>query len=467
MRKTKIVCTIGPKTCDYDSLKKLAEGGMNVARLNMSHGDHEWHRKVVKAIRTINEKLQYSVAIMVDTKGAEVRMGDLKDAIHLKKGDKMTFTERHQPRYRGHITEVSYDGFVEDVSVGDTILIDGGMITFKVKRKNKTDVLCECVDGGLLTSRRHINIRGKSARLPSITKRDWKDIDFAIQNNADFIALSFVKNAVVINKLKKYLEKKKAPIGVIAKIESADAIPQLEKILGVADGAIVARGDLGAEIPLEEVPLVQEDIVNICRQLGKPVIVATHLLESMIVHPTPTRAEVMDITEAVKERADSTMLSGETAAGDHPYKALSVMHTVAHRIEKYLSSGKKITVSPSSDPKEQIVMSAAIIGNNIEADAILVFTRRGFMAGLLSRTRPNSPIYAFTNTPPVRRKLNLYWGVTPYRIDFSSDPEKTIQRAITLLKSKKLLKKGSKIVIVSDILVGKEVVDTVQVRTIK
>jgi pyruvate kinase len=467
MRKTKIICTIGPRTCGFDQLKKLAEGGMNIARINMSHGDHEWHKAVVKHIRTLNEKYQFSIAIMLDTKGPEVRTGDLKREINLSKGDRFTFTVRREPQYPRNMTEISYDGFVDDVKVGDILLIDGGIISFKVLEKTATDIICEARESGTLSSRRHINVRGKSARLPSILQKDWKDIDFGIKENVDFIALSFVRNSAAIKELKKYLSKKKSPIGVVAKIESAASIPHIKAIIKASDGVMVARGDLGSELPFEEVPLIQERIVNLSREIGKPVIVATHLLESMIVYPTPTRAEVTDISEAVKEKTDAIMLSGETANGNYPFKALSVMDIVARRIELKLSETKDVEMPNTDDVDEQIVRSATLIGNNIDASAILVFTRRGYMASLISRCRPNSPIYAFTNTPHVRRKLNIYWGIQSYRIDLYHDPEKTIQTAIELLRKKKLIRKNQSIIIVSDILVGEDLVDTVQVRNVK
>lgn len=467
MRKTKIICTIGPRTCEYDQLKKLAKNGMNIARLNISHGNYEWHRKVIKHIHMLNEECQYSIAVMLDTKGPEVRSGDLKNEVKLSKGDKFIFTVRREPEYPENTTEVSYDGFIDDVKVGDVILIDGGIISFKVKEKTAQDIICKCQDGGTLTSRRHMNIRGKSVKLPSITKGDWKDIAFGIKEGVDFIALSFVKTAGAIKELKKYLAKRKANIEVVAKIESADSIPHLEEIIKAADGVMVARGDLGAEMPFEEVPLIQGEIVKLSRSYGKPVIIATHLLESMIIHPAPTRAEVSDIAQAVKQRADAIMLSGETATGNYPFKALEVMDKVARRIERKMEENKKVIVPVSDNPKEQIVMSAAIMGNNIEANSTLVFTKRGFMASLLSRCRPNSPIYAFTNSIHVRRKLSLYWGVRSFHIEFFKDPEKTIQGAFKLLKKKKLIKKNHQAIIVSDILASKEVVDTIQLRTIR
>jgi pyruvate kinase len=466
MRKTKIICTIGPRTCKYDQLEKLAEGGMNIARLNISHGSHEWHRKVIKHIHKLNEKGQHSIAVMLDTKGPEVRSGDLVNQLKLSEGDEFIFTVRREPEYPKNTTEVSYDGFIDDVKVGDIILVDGGIISFKVKEKIAKDIICECQDGGTLSSRRHLNIRGKSVKLPSITEKDWKDIDFGIKEGVDFIALSFVKTAGAVKELKTHLNKKKSSIKVVAKIESAASIPYLEPIIKAADGVMVARGDLGAELPFEDVPLIQSEITKLSRFYGKPVIVATHLLESMIIHPTPTRAEVTDIAQAVKERADAVMLSGETTTGKYPFKALVVMDKVARRMEQKMEEEKKISVPISDGIEEQIVMNAAQMGNNIEADSILVFTRRGFMASLLSRCRPNSPIYAFTDTLNVRRKLNLFWGIKSFHIKFFRDPEKTIQCAFDLLKNKKLSKKDHQAIIVSDILAGEEVVDTIQVRTI-
>jgi len=445
----------------------LAEGGMNIARLNISHGNYEWHRKVIKHIRTLNEKCQYSIAVMLDTKGSEVRSGDLKNELSLSKGDEFIFTVRREPEYPENTTEVSYDSFIDDVKVGDIILVDGGMISFKVKEKTAQDMICECRDGGILTSRRHLNIRGKSVKLPSITEGDWKDIEFGIKEGVDFIALSFVKTPGAVKDLKRFLAKKKSPAEVVAKIESAVSIQHLEEIIKASDGVMVARGDLGSELPFEEVPLIQEKIVKLSRFHGKPVIIATHLLESMIIHPTPTRAEVSDIAQAVKERADAIMLSGETATGNYPFKALEVMDKVARRIEKKMEESKKVIVPISDSPEEQITMSAAIIGNNIKADYILVFTRSGFMASLLSRCRPNSPIYAFANTMHVSRKLNLYWGMQSFHIEFFHNPEKTIQHAIAFLKKRKLIKKNHRVVIVSDILASEEFVDTIQVRTIR
>lgn len=467
MRKTKIVATIGPQTCQYDSLLKLVEQGMNVVRLNFSHGTHEWHGNVIKHIRTINTKQGLSVAIMLDTKGPEVRSGDLQAPILLKSGDPIVFTIREAEPHAHRFTTVSYDAFVHDVAVDNVILIDGGMMSFKVKEISEFDVICETIDGGTLTTRRHMNVRGKSAQLPSITDKDWEDIKFGIAEGIDSIALSFVKDPESVLELKKFLKDNNHHVQVIAKIESAAAIPHLRQILEVSDGAMVARGDLGSELPIEEVPLIQSEMVEISMQLGKPVIVATHLLESMIEFPTPTRAEISDVTVAVQQKADAIMLSGETANGKFPYRAVEVMDRVARRMESEFLKDNRIWVKASDHPKEELVLGACIMANNLLAKAILVFTRHGLMARLTSRCRPNPPIFAFTNTTYIRRQLNFLWGVHPVRIDFSKDPEKTIQRAIEHLKEKSVLEKGDRVVIVSDIVAGEEYVDAIQVREIR
>jgi pyruvate kinase len=361
---------------------------------------------------------------------------------------------------------VRYDGFVNEVAVGDIVLIDGGVLSLKVKEIKGKDVVCASLDDGILTSRRHVNIRGKSADLPSITDKDWQDINFGIENNIDFIALSFVRDASFITKLQEYLLEKKAPIHILAKIESAEAIPHLDEIIAVADGVMIARGDLGAELPYEEVPLLQDEIIRKCRQAGKPVVVATHMLESMIVTPTPTRAEVTDITHAVLQGTDAIMLSGETATGKHPIKALETMDTVARRIEKKMKEETRVRVAVSDNSKEEIARSAAILNNNLKAVGTLVITRRGLIAALLSRCRPGAPIFAFTNTTHVRRRLGIYWGVHAHRIKFSKDPETTIQRAIEKLKRGENVISGDRIIVLSDILVAGKYIETVQVRTI-
>ncbi|XWS49603.1 hypothetical protein CRYUN_Cryun12cG0017300 [Craigia yunnanensis] len=440
-RKTKIVCTIGPSTSSREMIWKLVEGGMNVARLNMSHGDHASHQKTIDLVKEYNAQFEDKViAIMLDTKGPEVRSGDVPRPIQLKEGQEFNFTIR-----RGVSTEntvsVNYDDFVNDVEVGDILLVDGGMMSLAVKSKTKDLVKCEVVDGGELKSRRHLNVRGKSATLPSITDKDWEDIKFGVDNQVDFYAVSFVKDAKVVHELKDYLKGCNVDIHVIVKIESADSIANLHSIISASDGAMVARGDLGAELPIEEVPLLQEDIIRRCRNVHKPVIVATNMLESMINHPTPTRAEVSDIAIAVREGADAIMLSGETAHGKYPIKAVKVMHTVALRTESSLP----VSIMPpvrfsayKSHMGEMFAFHSTTMANTLNTP-IIVFTRTGSMAILLSHYRPSSSIFAFTNEEIIKQRLALYQGVMPIYMQFSDDAEETFSRALKLLMDKNLV----------------------------
>ncbi|KAJ6347836.1 hypothetical protein OIU76_004349 [Salix suchowensis] len=448
-RKTKIVCTIGPSTSSREMIWKLAETGMNVARLNMSHGDHASHKKTIDLVKEYNAQTDDNViAIMLDTKGPEVRSGDVPQPIILNEGQEFNFTIK-----RGVSTEdtvsVNYDDFINDVEAGDMLLVDGGMMSLSVRSKTKDSVKCVVVDGGELKSRRHLNVRGKSATLPSITDKDWEDIKFGVDNHIDFYAVSFVKDAKVVHELKDYLTSRNADIHVIVKIESADSILNLQSIISASDGAMVARGDLGAELPIEDVPLLQEDIIRRCHNMQKPVIVATNMLESMIDHPTPTRAEVSDIAIAVREGADAVMLSGETAHGKFPLKAVRVMHTVALRTESSLPVN---TTAPAHSVYkihmgEMFAFHATIMANTLNTP-IIVFTRTGSMAKLLSHYRPASTIFAFTNEERIKQRLALYQGVMPIYMQFSDDAEETFARALELLVSKGLLIVGQHVTLV-------------------
>ncbi|KAL8162744.1 hypothetical protein V2J09_014233 [Rumex salicifolius] len=471
-RRTKLVCTIGPATCGFEQLEALAVGGMNVARINMCHGTREWHRLVIERVRRLNEEKGFAVAIMMDTEGSEIHMGDLGGAPSEKAedGEIWTFTVRafDAPRPDRTIT-VNYDGFAEDVNVGDELLVDGGMVRFEVVEKIGPDVKCQCTDPGLLLPRANLTfwrdgrlVRERNAMLPTISSKDWLDIDFGIAEGVDFIAVSFVKSAEVIKHLKSYIgaHSPNSHIAVVAKIESFDSLTNLEEIIQASDGAMVARGDLGAQIPLEEVPSIQQKIVQKCRDLNKPVIVASQLLESMIEYPTPTRAEVADVSEAVRQRADALMLSGESAMGQYPDKALSVLRSVSVRIEQWWREEKNyesvhlpsLSSSFTDRISEGICNSAVNMANNLGVDAIFVYTKTGQMASLLSRCRADCPIFAFTTTPSVRRKLNLQWGLIPFRLSFSDDMETNLTKTFSLLKARGMIKSGDLVISVSDML---------------
>lgn len=471
-RRTKLVCTIGPATCGFEQLEALAVGGMNVARINMCHGTREWHRGVIESVRRLNEEKGFAVAIMMDTEGSEIHMGDLGGAASEKAedGEIWTFSVRayNSPRPERTIT-VNYDGFAEDVKVGDELLVDGGMVRFEVIEKIGPDVKCCCTDPGLLLPRANLTfwrngslVRERNAMLPTISSKDWLDIDFGISEGVDFIAISFVKSAEVIKHLKSYIaaRSRDSDIAVIAKIESIDSLKNLEEIIQASDGAMVARGDLGAQIPLEQVPSAQQKIVQLCRHLNKPVIVASQLLESMIEYPTPTRAEVADVSEAVRQRSDALMLSGESAMGQFPEKALAVLRTVSVRIERWWREEKRhevmalpdIASSFSDSISEEICNSAAKMANNLEVDALFVYTKTGHMASLLSRCRPDCPIFAFTTSTSLRRRLNLQWGLIPFRLSFSDDMESNLNKTFSLLKARGMIKSGDLVIAVSDML---------------
>ncbi|KAJ6321676.1 hypothetical protein OIU77_011698 [Salix suchowensis] len=479
-RRTKMVCTIGPATCGFEELEALAVGGMNVARINMCHGTREWHKRVIERVRRLNEEKGFAVAIMMDTEGSEIHMGDLGGDSSAKAEDDeiWTFSVRAFDLPRPERTiNVNYDGFAEDLKVGDELLVDGGMVRFDVIEKIGPDVKCRCTDPGLMLPRANLTfwrdgslVRERNAMLPTISSKvnsfqqsiltlTLEELQF---EGVDFIAISFVKSAEVINHLKSYIaaRSRDSDIAVIAKIESIDSLKNLEEIIQASDGAMVARGDLGAQIPLEQVPSAQQKIVQICRQLNKPVIVASQLLESMIEYPTPTRAEVADVSEAVRQRADALMLSGESAMGQYPDKALAVLRSVSVRIEKWWREEKRyeamelpaVGSSFSDSISEEICSSAAKMANNLGVDALFVYTKTGHMASLLSRCRPDCPIFAFTSTKSVRRRLNLQWGLIPFRVSFSDDMESNLNKTFSLLKARGMIKSGDLVIAVSDML---------------
>jgi pyruvate kinase len=482
-RRTKLICTIGPASCSKEALATLAANGMNVARLNMCHGSHEWHKTVISHIRQLNKSKGYSVAIMVDTEGSEVHTNELDQPIKAEVGAEYTFTIRDPSTVQNGVAfKVSYDAFVDDVQVGDLIVVDGGMVSLAVVSKAGPDVKAQVVDPGLILSRANLTfqrdgniVRARNAMLPVLSSKDWLDIDFAISEGVDFIAVSFVKTPDVMNNLKSYVAARSpAPVEIIAKIESFDSVPNLQDIVEASDGVMVARGDLGAQIPLEDVPSVQKEVVMRCRQMGRPVIVASHLLQSMIEYPTPTRAEVADIADVVRQRADALMLSGESAIGAYPEKALGVLRQVSTRIEEWCRQEKHgeivlpiVAKGIDGRVSEELCASAVAMANALDASAIFVYTRRGYMANFLSRCRPDAPIFAFTDSQEVRQHLNMRWGVMPFRLDFEDDPEANVRRTFSLLKARDLVTPGDLVVVISDIRPeNQDVVRSAQIRRV-
>eukprot|EP01018_Ginkgo_biloba_P009532 Gb_26241 [translate_table: standard] len=467
-RRTKLVCTIGPACSSFEQLETLATGGMNVARINMCHNTIDWHRDVIRNVKKLNEEKGYSIALMMDTEGSQTHMADLGGASSAKAEDGSTwvFTVKKSDGPFPRIVQVNYDDFAEDVMIGDEVVVDGGMARFQVVEKVGLDLHCHCIDPGLLlphaklTFWRNGELVERNVVLPTLSAKDWIDIDFGISEGVDFIAVSFVKTADAIKHLKSYIASRSAKsVGVLAKIESLESLEHLEDIIQASDGVMVARGDLGVHIPIEKIPSVQEEIVNISRQLNKPVIVASQLLESMIEYPTPSRAEVADVSEAVRQHADALMLSGESAIGLYSEKALSMLRTASLRMEQWCReesnnafiSLPELDTSMSNRISEQICNSAVEMANKLCVDAIFVYTKQGYMASLLSRNRPNSPIFAFTDSKSLRQQLNLCWGLVTFGLAFSDDMDENICNTFAHLKAKGMMKSGDLVLVVSDI----------------
>jgi pyruvate kinase len=465
MQKTRIICTIGPATESYEMLLKMYEAGMNIVRLNMSHGNHDSHAKVIQHIKTLNRKVKFPIPILLDTQGPSIRTGDLSSELDLRQGAIVSITTRGAMDVEESSIHIDYADLLEAVNVGDKITVDNGLINFEVLEKKERLMRCRVLDGGLLKSKRHVNLPGVRVNLPAITQKDTKDILFGLERDVDFIALSFVREAGDIQQLKTLMGEKVGKVKIVAKIEDQEGVRNLEEIIKESDGIMVARGDLGVEINMEDLPNVQRTIVQMCAEYGKRVIVATHLLESMIHNPHPTRAEVTDVANAIYEEVDAVMLSGETTVGKYPVKCVEYLRKIALKSETIpgLQFAKHLR---NAGNKQQLAVAAVQLAEGVKAKGIVVITRRGLMADLVANCRPFSTnIYAFTNMSQPRRTMMLNRGVFSFRIDFSSDPEKTLQTAFRILKEREQFQVGDKVVIISDVL-AQQRVDSIQIRDV-
>jgi pyruvate kinase len=463
-RHTKIVCTLGPATSAYEVIEKLAGAGMNVARLNMSHGTHESHELLIRRIKGLNRKLNHPIAILLDLQGPEIRTGDVTSTIELAAGEVLSLSVSPFADPALKTIQVNYADLLRDVAVGDRVTVDNGLINLEVLEHREHQLYCRVLDGGKVGSRRHVNLPGVHVNLPSVTDKDRQDIAFGIRHGVDFIAPSFVRSAADVAEVRRIIDDVRASARIIAKIENQEGVDQFDSILDAADGIMVARGDLGVEVPIRELPVLQRRIVRGCALAGKPVIVATHLLESMIKHPMPTRAEVTDVANAVYEQADALMLSGETGTGDHPVRCVQVLDDIARRIEK--EPGLEFDAERKArTPREELAKSAARLADSLESRAIVVITRRGRLAQLVASFRPKSAIiYAFTNMSSARRKLWLLRSVVPMMTRLSRDPERTVENALRRLKQRNRLLPDDPVVIVSDVLAGARKIPSIQVR---
>jgi len=453
MRKTKIICTIGPATANLEMLGRLYAAGMNVVRLNMSHGDHASHARVIEAIRGLNATVPYPVSILLDTQGPEIRTGNLLHDLQLNEGDIITVNVRSGDNVEETSFQINYEDLLDAVDPGDRITVDNGLINLEVLEKFERSLSCRVVDGGTLKSRRHVNLPGIKVNLPAITKKDERDITFGIEQGVDTIALSFVRDAQDVQQLRALLARHNADdVKIIAKIEDQEGVKNLESIIEAADGVMVARGDLGVEIRMEMLPGVQRGIVRLCAERGRRVIVATHLLESMIVNPIPTRAEVTDVANAVYEEVDAIMLSGETTVGKHPVRCVEFLDRIARATER--SVGLRFSECLNVDlPKQHMASSAVQLAEALKVRGIVVITRRGVMANYVANARPRSPlIYAFTGDEYTARQLALNYGTYAHRIELCDDPERMLQEAFALLRTREQFVPGDKVVVLSDML---------------
>lgn len=474
LRRTKIIFTLGPATQSEEMLEKLIVGGADIARLNMAHGNHEWTRAVIRRIRAVSAKVGREIAIMMDIKGPEIRTGDVAAPIELKVGETFDFTVKPGDREGGEeirSVNVNYQDIVNDIHVGDIVLVDSGMMRFEVLAKDNNHIRCKVLTPGALSSRRHINLPGVKVNLPSFTEKDRLDTLMGIEEGIDFVALSFVREAKDLHQLRQFLADNNSKAKIIAKIEDQTAIANLEEIIQATDSLMVARGDLGIECPLEDLPVIQRRAVKSCFHHGKPVIIATHTLESMITSPVPTRAEITDVANAVYEKADCVMLSGETTVGKYPLECVEILDRISRRIEREgpfeFAQPEKI-VGDGDPAKIKLLQSAVLLAHQVPGSAILTFTRKGLMAGGLAALRPSvATIFAMTNSVETLRHLRIMRSVEPFMLSLDTEPNQTIENAIALLVANGRAKPGDKLIVVTDILTADRLVDSVQLRTVR
>jgi len=467
--KTKIIFTIGPATEGEETLEKLIKAGVDICRINMAHADHAWTREIIRRVRKVCDKTGRHIAIMMDVKGPEIRTGDVPETFELEKGETFDFTYAEGIGGTGEDgvrrVDVNYPGFSKDINEGDTILVDSGLIRLRVLKIVDSHVRCKVLIPGPMGNRRHINLPGVRVNLPALTKKDQGDVDVGIAENIEFFALSFVREAKDLDEFHTYLEDHGSKAKIIAKIEDQQAITNLEDIIRASDGLMVARGDLGIECPFEDLPIIQTRAVNSCIQGTKPVIVATHMLESMIESPIPTRAEVTDIANAIREQADCVMLSGETTVGKYPVECVETIQRIAKRIEDEETQVLRKDLVLRL-PRSKMLRAAAYLASDLDG-SLVVFTRRGIFAQKLSSLRPNVPIYAFTDNPVLFKQLLVMRGVEPFFMEFDHDHETTIQRAFDRLKRGNWTEEGDPIVVITKMYAGEKLIDSTQIRAIE
>lgn len=456
MKKTKIICTMGPNTSDPKLLKALAENGMDIARFNFSHGDYEEQKDRLDLLKSIREELDLPIAALLDTKGPEIRTGLLKDnqKVILKDGQTYTLTTRDiiGDDQIGHI---NYRGLAQDVVPGNRILIDDGLIELKVQSVKDTDIVCEVINGGELGTRKGVNVPNVRIKLPALTEKDKADILFGIEQGFDFIAASFVRTADAIREIKDILNAHNSTIQVIAKIENAEGIENLDEIINASDGIMVARGDMGVEIPAEQVPYIQKTIIRKCNKSCKPVITATQMLDSMIRNPRPTRAEVTDVANAVYDGTDAVMLSGETAMGRYPVEALKMMVQICEASEEHLDyttyRARRVSAENKHNISNAVCYSSVATAHDLDAAVIIAPSISGFTTRLLSKWRPGVQIIGLSPKASAVRQMQIYWGVKPFQAKRAESTDLLIESSLDLLKDKQIVHAGDTVVVTAGV----------------
>ena len=459
MRKTKIICTLGPSTDRNDVLRELVLAGMDVARFNFSHADHEEHLGRLKKLEELRQELHIPVATLLDTKGPEIRIGTFKEDKKIQLNEGQTFTLTTNP-IEGDENQVSisYPNLIYDIEVGTTVLIDDGLIEMYVTDMTPTDIICKVKNGGIISSRKGVNVPGIHLTMPYISDKDRSDILFAIEHDYDFIAASFVRSAEDVEDIRKILKKYKSQTKIIAKIENLQGIQNIDSIIEAADGIMIARGDMGVEIPYEDVPVLQKEIIKKVYNSGKQVITATQMLDSMIKNPRPTRAEATDVANAIYDGTSAIMLSGETANGKYPVEALKTMIKIAVRTEADIDYKKRFRMRDDryckSDITEAISRATVTTAHDLDAKMIITVTTSGRTARMISRFRPSCQIMGCTTDPKVYRQLSMAWGVTPLLIDLEHDTFELIEHAIQAVEDASYLKDGELAVVTAGVPLG-------------
>ncbi len=449
--KTKIVATVGPASNNKEMLRALVKEGVDVFRLNFSHGTHEDHLKVINFVRELNAELGTHIALLQDLQGPKIRVNEMQPGIEIKAGDTITITTK-EVLGNQELVSTSYEGLPKDVKPGDMILVDDGKIELKVKEVRGIEVVCTIVYGGPLKSRKGINLPFSKVSAPSLTDKDYEDLEFGLKNNVDWVALSFVRKATDIEILRAVIDRHKSTTRIVAKIEKPEALENIDAIIAATDAIMVARGDLGVEIWMEEVPMVQKMLVEKCNKAAKPVIVATQMMESMIENPRPTRAETNDVANAVMDGADALMLSAETAAGKYPIEVIRSMVRTIGSVEKQGNIFFKFRELDQKAPNyfnDSLILTACKLAKDVNAKAIVGMTQLGYSAYKAASHRPNCNIFAFTSNESIINTMNLVWATRAYHYDKAASTDATIADVEAILKRDGHVKSGDTFIILA------------------